>query len=255
MIVVKSPREIEIMARAGHVTAQAHRLVKEAIVPGITTGELDSMVEELLSEMGAVPAFKGYGGFPASICSSLNHQVVHGIPSKKVVLREGDILSVDIGAIVDGYVGDAAATYPVGAVNSEARRLIEVTSCALDRGIAQAVEGNCLTDISAAIQQWVESQGFSVVRDYVGHGIGQRMHEDPQIPNFGPPGYGPRLAAGMVLAIEPMVNAGGYSVKTLNDGWTVVTIDGSLSAHFEHTVAITKDGPKVLTTLVEEGDV
>ncbi len=250
MIVIKSPREIEIMARAGQVTAQAHRLVEQAIAPGVTTGELDRMVEEFLLDLGAKPAFKGYVGFPAIICSSLNHQVVHGIPSEKVVLEEGDILSVDIGAIVDGYVGDAAATYPVGAVSPEARRLIEATSGALEKGIAQAVAGNRLTDISAAVQQWVESQGFSVVRDYVGHGIGQSMHEDPQIPNFGPPGYGPKLAEGMVLAIEPMVNMGGYSVKTLNDGWTVVTTDGSLSAHFEHTVAITKQGPQVLTALM-----
>lgn len=250
MIVIKSPREIELMAIAGRVTAGAHQVVREAIVPGISTGELDRLVEEFFQKEGAIPAFKGYKGFPASICSSLNHQVVHGIPSNEVILRKGDILSVDIGAIVDGYVGDAAATYPVGEVSAEAERLISVTERALHEGIAQAVEGNRLTDISAAIQRWVEDNGFSVIRDFVGHGIGQEMHEDPQIPNFGPPGYGPRLTPGMVLAIEPMVNVGKYHVKILEDGWTVVTADGKLSAHFEHTVAITPRGPRILTTLV-----
>lgn len=250
MIIIKSPREIELMAIAGRVTAGAHQVVREAIAPGISTGRLDRLVEEFFRKEGAIPAFKGYQGFPASICSSLNHQVVHGIPSDEVILQQGDILSVDIGAIVDGYVGDSAATYPVGEVSSESAKLISITEQALHQGIAQAVAGNHLTDISAAIQRWVEDNGFSVIRDYVGHGIGQDMHEDPQIPNFGPPGYGPRLTPGMVLAIEPMVNAGKYHVRTLEDGWTVVTADGKLSAHFEHTVAITPQGPRILTTLV-----
>jgi methionyl aminopeptidase len=249
MIIVKSPREIDIMARAGELTARAHLVVKEAVAPGISTRELDRLVEEFLLKSGAIPAFKGYGGFPASICASVNNQVVHGIPSDEVILQRGDILSVDIGAIFDGYVGDAAATYPVGDISPESEKLIEVTAHSLTEGIQRAVEGNRLSDISAAIQQWVESNGFSVIRDYVGHGIGQQMHEDPQIPNFGRPGFGPRLTAGMVLAIEPMVNAGNYHVKTLADGWTVVTVDGSLSAHFEHTVAITPQGPRILTTL------
>lgn len=249
MIILKSPREIEIMARAGQITAQAHQLVRQSVTPGISTGELDRLVEEFLRKHGAIPAFKGYGGFPASICTSVNDQVVHGIPSDKVILQAGDIISVDIGAIVDGYVGDAAATYAVGAISLEAQKLIEVTARSLDLAIAQSLQGNRLSDISAAIQKWVESHGFSVVRDYVGHGIGQQMHEEPQIPNFGPPGFGPRLSAGMVFAIEPMVNAGGWQVKTLADGWTVVTADGSLSAHFEHTIAITESGPRVLTKL------
>ncbi|MTI94210.1 MAG: type I methionyl aminopeptidase [Firmicutes bacterium] len=248
MIIVKSPRELEIMARAGKVTAQAHQLVKEAVRPGISTSELDKLVEDFLLGQGVIPAFKGYNGFPASICASVNEQVVHGIPSNDVILNEGDILSVDIGAIVDGYVGDAAATYPVGKISPDAEKLLRVTAESLEKGIAQAVEGNRLFDISAAVQQWAESHGFSVVRDYVGHGIGQQMHEDPQIPNFGRPGFGPRLAAGMVFAIEPMVNAGSFHVKTLADDWTVVTVDGKLSAHFEHTVAITPQGPWVLTT-------
>ncbi len=253
MIIIKSPREIELMAKAGRITAGALQVVKEAIAPGISTRELDRLVEEFFRKQGAVPAFKGYGGFPASICTSLNNQVVHGIPSDKVILQQGDILSVDIGAIVDGYVGDSAATYPVGEISPESAELIAVTERSLSEGIKRAVEGNRLSDISAAIQQWAEANGFSVIRDYVGHGIGQKMHEDPQIPNFGHPGFGPRLTSGMVLAIEPMVNAGKYHVKTLADGWTVVTADGKLSAHFEHTVAVTPQGPRILTTLDQEG--
>ncbi|HPZ23074.1 MAG TPA: type I methionyl aminopeptidase [Bacillota bacterium] len=249
MIILKSPREIELMAKAGYVTAGALQVVKEAIAPGISTGELDRLVEEFFQKQGAIPAFKGYRGFPASICTSLNNQVVHGIPSDKVILQQGDILSVDVGAIVDGYVGDAAVTYPVGEISPTAAKLIAVTERALSEGIERAVEGNHLSDISAAIQQWVEANGFSVVRDLVGHGIGQNMHEEPSIPNYGRPGYGPRLQPGMVFAIEPMVNAGKYHVRTLADDWTVVTADGKLSAHFEHTVAITPQGPRILTTL------
>lgn len=247
MIIIKSPREIDIMAKAGEITAQAHQVVKDAVAPGISTRELDRLVEEFLVSAGAIPAFKGYNGFPASICTSVNNQVVHGIPSDDVVLQAGDIMSVDIGAIYDGYVGDAAATHPVGEIPPESEKLLQVTAASLMQGIEQAVEGNRLSDISAAIQQLVESNGFSVIRDYVGHGIGQQMHEDPQIPNFGRPGIGPRLTPGMVFAIEPMVNAGKHHVKTLADGWTVVTVDGSLSAHFEHTVAITPQGPRILT--------
>lgn len=249
MIILKSPREIELMAKAGYVTAGALQVVKEAIAPGISTGELDRLVEEFFQKQGAIPAFKGYRGFPASICTSLNNQVVHGIPSDKVILQQGDILSVDVGAIVDGYVGDAAVTYPVGEISPTAAKLIAVTERALSEGIERAVEGNHLSDISAAIQQWVEANGFSVVRDLVGHGIGQNMHEEPSIPNYGRPGYGPRLQPGMVFAIEPMVTAGKYHVRTLADDWTVVTADGKLSAHFEHTVAITPQGPRILTTL------
>lgn len=249
MIILKSPREIELMARAGYITAGALQVVKEAIAPGISTGELDRLVEEFFQKQGAIPAFKGYMGFPASICTSLNNQVVHGIPSDNVVLQQGDILSVDVGAIVDGYVGDAAVTYPVGGISPISSKLIAITERALMEGIERAVEGNHLSDISAAIQQWVEANGFSVVRDLVGHGIGQKMHEEPSIPNYGRPGYGSRLLSGMVLAIEPMVNVGKFHVKTLADEWTVVTADGKLSAHFEHTVAITPQGPRILTTL------
>ena len=249
MIILKSPREIELMAKAGYVTAGALQVVKEAIAPGISTGELDRLVDEFFQKQGAISAFKGYRGFPASICTSLNNQVVHGIPSDKIILQEGDILSVDVGAIVDGYVGDAAVTCPVGEISPTAAKLIAVTERALSEGIERAVEGNHLSDISAAIQQWVEANGFSVVRDLVGHGIGQNMHEEPSIPNYGRPGYGPRLQPGMVFAIEPMVNAGKYHVRTLADDWTVVTADGKLSAHFEHTVAITPQGPRILTTL------
>jgi methionyl aminopeptidase len=249
MIILKSPREIELMARAGYITAGALQVVKEAIAPGISTGELDRLVEEFFQKQGAIPAFKGYMGFPASICTSLNNQVVHGIPSDKVILQQGDILSVDVGAIVDGYVGDAAITYPVGEISPISSKLIAITERSLMEGIQRAVEGNHLSDISSAIQQWVEANGFSVVRDLVGHGIGQKMHEEPSIPNYGRPGYGSRLLSGMVLAIEPMVNVGKYHVKTLADEWTVVTADGKLSAHFEHTVAITPQGPRILTTL------
>lgn len=249
MIIIKSLREIEIMAKAGEITAQAHQVVREAVAPGISTQDLDRLVEEFLKTTGAISAFKGYGGFPANICTSVNNQVIHGIPSADVVLQPGDILSVDIGTIYDGYVGDAAVTYPVGDISPESEKLLEVTAAALMQGIALAVEGNRLSDISAAIQQCVESNSFSVIRDYAGHGIGQQMHEDPQIPNFGRPGFGPRLRPGMVFAIEPMVNAGKHHVKTLADGWTVVTVDGSMSAHFEHTVAITPQGPRILTTV------
>jgi len=248
MIILKGRREIELMRRAGRVVAEVLAVLEKHIAPGVTTLELNRIAEEALSRRGAIPAFKGYRGFPASICVAINQEVVHGIPSLKK-LAEGDIISIDIGAIVEGYYGDAAATFPVGSIDEEKERLLKVTREALWQGIKQAVAGNRLSDISHAIQKHVESNGFSVVRDYVGHGIGREMHEDPQVPNFGPPGRGPRLRPGMTLAIEPMVNAGTHEVITLSDGWTVVTADGKPSAHFEHTVAITEEGPDVLTLL------
>lgn len=246
MIILKSPAEIEIMKKAGSIVAQTHQRLKEVIKPGIKTGELNRIAEEFIIMSGAIPAFKGYRGFPASICTSINDQVVHGIPGPRI-LEEGDIVSIDIGVVYNGYYGDAAYTYQVGQVSPDSRRLVKVTEESLYKGIEMAVEGNRLSDISHAIQTHVEKHGYSVVRDYVGHGIGQSMHEDPQVPNFGMPGKGPRLREGMVIAIEPMVNQGKYHVRTLNDNWTVVTADGSLSAHFEHTVAITGEGPRILT--------
>jgi len=246
VIVTKSAAELEIMRQAGRVTAAALRAVGEAVRPGVTTGELDALAEDAIRSAGAVPAFKGYHGFPASLCTSVNAEVVHGIPGKRR-LRAGDILSVDCGAIVDDYYGDAARTFPVGEPTDEALRLMKVTSESLEAGIACCVPGQRLYDVSAAVQGIVEAAGFSVVREYVGHGIGRSMHEDPQVPNYGRAGTGPVLQTGVVLAIEPMVNAGGADVRSLDDGWTVVTVDGSLSAHFEHTVAVTDGGPFVLT--------
>ncbi|GAB4280056.1 MAG: type I methionyl aminopeptidase [Coriobacteriia bacterium] len=247
MIIRKSPREIGLMRAAGRVTARALRAVGEAVAPGVSTAELDAIAEAVITDAGATPAFKGYHGFPASVCASVNDQVVHGIPSASVRLREGDIISIDVGAVVDGYYGDAAATFPVGEVSEDARRLLEVTKNALDAAIGKCLPDMRLFDISHAVQVTAESAGFSVVREYVGHGIGRNMHEEPQVPNFGTAGTGPTLKPGFVLAIEPMVNAGESAVRQLDDGWTVVTRDGSLSAHFEHTVAITEDGPEVLT--------
>lgn len=248
MIVLKTPEEIEAMRRAGRVVAMAHQRLAEAIRPGIRTKDLDALALEVLKREGAIPSFKGYHGFPANICVSVNEQVVHGIPGD-TVLREGDIVSVDIGAIVDGYHGDSAWTYPVGEVDPKTEELLRVGEGALYAGIEKAQPGNRLSDISHAVQVYAESRGYSVVRDFVGHGIGRMMHEAPQVPNFGPPNRGPRLKPGMTLAIEPMVNAGGHEVAILSDRWTVVTLDGSLSVHFEHTVAITPDGPRVLTVL------
>ncbi len=246
MIIRKSTAEIEIMREAGRVTAQALRAVGEAVRPGVTTAALDAVAEDLIRSAGALPAFKGYQGFPATICASLNEQVVHGIPSERR-LAGGDILSVDVGAIVDGYYGDAAFTFPVGEVSDEAVRLMDATRAALEAGVARCIPGMRLYDISSAVQHVAEGAGFSVVREYVGHGIGRAMHEEPQIPNFGPAGKGPTLKPGMVLAIEPMVNAGGAPVRSLEDGWTVVTQDMRPSAHFEHSVAVTENGPYVLT--------
>lgn len=248
MIILKSDSQVKIMREAGRVVAETHQLLANIVAPGITTLELDQAAEEYIRSRGAVPAFKGYNGFPASICASVNDEVVHGIPGLRK-LENGDIISIDIGAVKNGYVGDSAASHPVGTVTPEKIRLLEVTKQGLMEGLKMAVPGNRLSDISHAVQVYVEKQGFSVVRDYVGHGIGRDMHEDPQIPNFGRPGHGPRLEKGMTLAIEPMVNMGTYKVRTLLDNWTVVTKDGQCSAHFEHTIAITQSGPEILTIL------
>lgn len=247
MIVRKSAAEIETMKEAGRISALALRLVGEAVQAGVTTIELDAIAEETIRSQGAHPAFLGYHGFPCTLCTSIGSQVVHGIPSPHIRLQESQVLSVDVGAVIDGYYGDNAATFPVGTVSEQAARLLDATRRSLDAGIAACVPGNRLFDIGASVQQVAEAAGFSIVREYVGHGIGREMHEDPNVPNYGTRGTGPRLEAGMVLAIEPMVNAGQAEVEALDDGWTVVTRDGSLSAHFEHTVAITEDGPLVLT--------
>jgi methionyl aminopeptidase len=246
MIATRSAAELATMREAGRVTAAALRAVGDSVAPGVTTGELDEIAVEVIRAAGARAAFLGYQGFPATICASLNREVVHGIPGRRK-LSSGDILSVDVGAVVDGYYGDAARTFAVGRVSKEAERLLSATREALEAGIACCVPGKRLGDIGAAVQKVAEGAGFSVVREYVGHGIGRAMHEDPQVPNYGTPGKGPVLLAGMVLAIEPMVNAGDSDVRQLADGWTVVTADGSLSAHFEHTIAVTEKGPWVLT--------
>ena len=248
MIVIKSGKEIEYMREAGKIVAHVHEVLRAAIKPGVTTLELDEIAEREILRHGAIPAFKGYNGFPASICTSINEEVVHGIPGLKT-LKDGDIISIDIGAIYNGYYGDAAKTHPVGRIDDTAEKLIEVTRQSFYEGLNFCREGSRLSDVSHAIQTYVESHGLAVVRDFVGHGIGQRMHEDPQIPNFGLPGKGPRLTAGMALAIEPMVNIGTYRVKTLLDNWTVVTLDGKPSAHYEHTIIITKDEPIILTRI------
>lgn len=248
MISIKSKHELEIMREAGRIVAEAHEAVRRTVQPGLTTRELDAVVEAVIRKAHATPSFLGYNGFPASICASVNEELVHGIPGSRK-LQAGDIISVDIGAFYKGYHGDSAWTYAVGTISAQAQELLEVTEQSLFAGIAFAGVGNRLSDISHAVQAYAEPRGFSIVRDYVGHGIGREMHESPQIPNFGPPGKGPRLRSGMVLAIEPMVNAGGYDVQTLADNWTVVTADHSLCAHFEHTVAITDDGPQLLTVL------
>lgn len=246
MIIAKSAAEIEVMREAGRITARALDAVSSAIRPGATTADLDAIAEDVIVKAGARPAFKGYHGFPATLCTSVNDQVVHGIPGGRV-LKEGEIVSVDCGAIVDGYYGDSARTFPVGHVSAEANRLMDVTKRSLEAGIARCRPGMRLYDVSAAVQDVAEAAGFSVVREYVGHGIGRSMHEDPQVPNYGKAGTGPTLRTGMVLAIEPMINAGAADVRSLDDGWTVVTLDGAMSAHFEHTVAVTEDGPLVLT--------
>jgi methionyl aminopeptidase len=246
MIIRKSPQEIERMARAGQVVAETHRLVGEHVRPGVTTQELDELAEEYIRSQGGVPTFLGYKGFPASLCLSPNDMVVHGIPGP-YKLEDGDILSVDVGVTLDGFVADAAYTHPVGEVSDEAKRLLEIGQAALAAGVAQARPGNRLSDISHAVQSVTEAAGFSVIRSLVGHGVGRSMHEDPQIPNFGAPGRGPVLQPGMTLAIEPMINAGGPDVYLHDDHWSISTEDGSLSCHFEHTVAVTESGPRILT--------
>jgi methionyl aminopeptidase len=246
MIVSKSKVELDLMRDAGRIVALTHKELQQAVRPGITTKELDQIADDFIRKQGALPSFKGYHGYPASICASVNEELVHGIPGNRS-LEEGDIISIDIGANIHGYHGDSAWTWGVGTISETARKLLDVTEQSLYQGIDQARDGNRLSDIGHAVQSCVESHGFSVVREYVGHGIGKKMHEDPSIPNYGPAGRGPRLNAGMTLAIEPMVNIGSYKTRTLQDDWTVVTADGSLAAHFEHTVAVTEDGPEILT--------
>ena len=248
MIIIKNNKEIDLMRSAGKIVAETLLLVEEKVRPGITTAELDRIAEEFITKHGAKPSFKGLYGFPASLCISVNEQVVHGIPGG-YVLKDGDIISVDCGANINGFHGDAARTFGVGNISKEAEKLINVTKESFFRGIEYAKVGNRLTDISHEIQNYVEASGFSVVRDFVGHGIGRVVHEDPDVPNYGRPGRGPKLVEGMALAIEPMVNVGNYKVKTLNDDWTVVTSDGSLSAHYENTIVILPDGPEILTLI------
>ena len=248
MIVLKSAAEIEKMRKAGRMVAEVLATLREKIRPGITTLELDRLAEDKCKKWKARPAFKGYGGFPFTICASPNDRVVHGFPNAQP-MQEGEIISIDFGLIIDGFYGDSAVTIPVGEIDETTRRLLTVTKESLDSGIAAAQPGGRLSDISHAVQTRVEQDHFSVVREFVGHGIGRQLHEDPQIPNYGPPASGPKLKAGMVLAIEPMVNIGTPAVKVLEDGWTAVTVDGRRSAHFEHTVAITENGPEILTRL------
>ncbi|HHY39818.1 MAG TPA: type I methionyl aminopeptidase [Syntrophaceticus sp.] len=248
MIVLKSAQEIKYMRQAGKVVAQTLHELGKRVKPGVTTGELNEFADEFIRKAGCVPAFLNYQGFPASICTSINNEVVHGIPGLRK-LENGDIISIDVGAFYKGYCGDAACTFPVGDISPEAERLLEVTRQSLYIGIEKAVSGNRIGDIGAAIQTFVEDKGYHVVRAFVGHGIGQKMHEDPQVPNFGTPGRGPRLEPGMTLAIEPMVNIGTYDVAIMPNNWTVVTKDGSLSAHFEHTVLVTGGKPEILTRL------
>ena len=245
MIILKTPDEIAVMAKASRVVAEALAVLKDAVKPGITTDELDRLAETEIRARGAIPAFKGYRNYPKTLCASVNEQVVHGIPSKRA-LKEGDIIGLDLGAIVGGFYGDSAVTVPVGRIEEKTATLVRVTEVSLTLAIEQATVGNRLSDISHAVQRHVEAAGFSVVTEFVGHGIGRQLHEEPQVPNYGRPGQGPRLQAGMVLAIEPMVNMGGSAVRVLEDRWTAVTVDGSLSAHFEHTIAIQPSGPAVV---------
>ncbi len=249
MIVLKTSRELSAMRKAGKISQAALKLAGEAVEPGVSTWEIDKIVRQYIEKMGATPSFLGYGGFPGSACISVNHVVIHGIPSKSQVLKKGDIVSVDVGACFEGFHGDNAWTFPCGEISGEAKSLLEATEKSLWLGIEQAKPGNRLGDIGHAVQEYVEARSYSVVREFVGHGVGAKLHEDPSVPNYGTPGRGVRLQPGMVIAIEPMVNAGKCGVRILQDGWTTVTQDGSLSAHFEHTVAITPDGPVILTRL------
>jgi methionyl aminopeptidase len=248
VIILKNDKEIDLMRKAGRTLAEALLLVESKVKPGITTAELDRIAEEFITKQGGKPSFKGLYGFPSALCISINEQVVHGFPSS-YKLQDGDIVSIDCGVFLDGFHSDAARTFPVGEISEISKKLIDVTEKSFFKGIEKAVEGNRLTDISYEIQSYVEQNGFSVVRDYVGHGIGKAVHEDPEVPNFGRPGRGPRLSSGMVLAIEPMVNIGTWRVKTLDDDWTVVTADGMKSAHYENTVAILQNGPEILTLI------
>ena len=247
MIVLKNGRELKIMREACRISAEALKLAGSAVEPGVTTAELDKIAEKYILSQGAKPNFKNYNGYPATACISINNEVIHGIPSKKRVIEAGDIVSIDLGATFEGYHGDNAATFACGDVSAEAKRLMDTTRESLYEGIAAAVSGGRLGDIGAAVQQYVEKRGYSVVRQFVGHGIGTKLHEAPEVPNFGTQGRGIRLMPGMTLAIEPMVNMGHYDVKIVPDGWTVLTKDGSLSAHFEHTIVITPDGPQIMT--------
>ena len=251
MIILKTPAEIAVMAEASRVVAEVLAVVRKAVCPGISTEELDRIAEEAIRSKGAVPAFKGYRNYPKTLCASVNEQVVHGIPSKRK-LKEGDIIGLDLGAIVGGFYGDSAITVAVGRIPEETAKLVQVTEESLYLGIKQAVVGNRLTDISNAVQQHIESAGFSVVTEFVGHGIGRQLHEEPQVPNYGKPGQGPRLQPGMVLAIEPMVNMGRSAVRVLEDRWTAVTVDGSLSAHFEHTIAVQPSGAARILSQLEK---
>lgn len=253
MISLKNEAQLSAMKVAGRISAEALALAISLVRPGITTAEIDKKVEHFIRAQGATPSFLGYGGFPGSTCISVNNEVIHGIPGSRII-REGDVVSIDVGAFIGGYHGDNAGTCLAGEASQEAKRLLAVTEQSLYDGIQMAVIGNRIGDISAAVQKTVEEAGFSVVTQFVGHGIGQQMHEEPEVPNFGPPGRGPRLAAGMTIAIEPMVNAVGGAVRVLDDDWTVVTESGSLSAHFEHTIAVTKDGPLILTKVQTEDD-
>lgn len=246
MIICKTLRELEIMREAGRIVALTHQELKKHIAPGITTKELDHIAEKFIRSHDSIPSFKGYNGFPGSICASVNEELVHGIPGDRV-LHDGDIISIDIGAQYKGYHGDSAWTYPVGKIDDETQRLLEVTEESLYMGLKEAGPKKRLSNISYSVQTYVESQGFSIVREYVGHGIGQDLHEDPQVPHYGPPNKGPVLKPGMVLCVEPMVNAGSRYVKTLTDNWTVVTADGKMCAHFEHTIAITESGYEIFT--------
>ncbi|MFZ3123074.1 MAG: type I methionyl aminopeptidase [Thermodesulfovibrionales bacterium] len=248
MIIIKTPGEIEKMAKACKIVAEILEDLKAFVKPGITTKEIEMFAEEKITSKGGIPAFKGYRGYPASICTSVNNQIIHGIPSR-VRLNEGDVLSIDLGVYRDGFYGDGAVTIPVGELSPLAKKLLKVTEEALYKGIDKATPRNRVSDISSAIQNYVEANGFSVVKAFVGHGIGMSLHEEPQVPNFGISGQGPRLKEGMTLAIEPMVNTGGYEVNILDDGWTAVTLDGGLSAHFEHTIAITDGDARILTKI------
>ncbi len=247
MIVLKTSNELSLMKEACVLSAQALQIAGEAVRPGVSTWEIDKIAHDFIVKHGGTPSFLGYSGYPATACISVNHQVIHGIPSKQVILKEGDIVSIDLGAQLHGYHGDNAATFAVGAVSPEAQRLMDITREALYKGIDAAVSGGRIGDISAAVQQHAEGAGFSVVRQFVGHGVGKKLHEEPEVPNFGIAGRGVRLIPGMTLAIEPMINMGTPGVRTLKDGWTVETADGALSAHFEHTIAITSNGPVILT--------